>query len=188
MLILLRHGRTALNASGRLQGRLDEPLDEVGRAQAIAAAARIGDVDELIASPLLRAQQTAAAFGVPFETDERWIELSYGVYEGVSQADVPSEAWSNWRVDPSFVPEGGESLATLDRRVRGACDEMLERAQQRTVAVVTHVSPIKSAVAWALGVGVEIAWRSHLSHASVCRIDLRRDGPVLFSFNEPATT
>lgn len=187
MLILLRHGRTALNASGRLQGRLDEPLDDVGRAQATAAAARIGAVDELIASPLLRAQQTAAAFDMPFETDERWIELSYGVYEGVSHADVPSEAWSNWRVDPAFVPEGGESLATLDERVRGACDEMLQRARDRTVAVVTHVSPIKSAVAWALGVGVEIAWRSHLSHASICRIDLRRDGPVLFSFNESAS-
>ncbi|MBA3604850.1 MAG: histidine phosphatase family protein [Actinomycetota bacterium] len=187
MLILVRHGRTRLNAIGRLQGRLDEPLDDVGRAQAVATAARVGPVDELIASPLVRATETAAAFGIPFETDERWIELSYGVYEGVPHADVPSEAWDHWKMDPSFVPEGGESLTTLDQRVRGACQELQERASSRTIAIVTHVSPIKSAVAWALGVGIEISWRAHLSHASICRIDMRRDGPVLFTFNESAT-
>lgn len=184
MIILVRHGRTALNATGRLQGRLDEPLDDVGLAQATAAAARIGEVDELIASPLARAQQTAEAFGRPFTTDERWIELSYGVYEGRPFVDVPSEAWAQWKLDPAFVPEDGESLLTLDERVRAACDDLTERARDRTVAVVTHVSPIKSAVGWALGVGIEISWRSHLSQGSICRIDVRADGPVLHTFNE----
>lgn len=187
VLILLRHGRTRLNALGRLQGRVDEPLDDVGLAQAAAAAARIGPVDEVISSPLLRAQQTAAAFGQPVITDERWVELSYGVYEGAPHADVPSEAWAQWQLDPSWVPEGGEALSTLDARVRGACDDLRDRWQGREVLVVTHVSPIKAAVAWALGVGIEISWRAHLSHATVCRIDMRRAGPVLFSFNEPAT-
>jgi len=186
VLILVRHGRTALNAAGKLQGRLDEPLDEVGHAQAVAVAALVGPVDELISSPLRRARQTAEAFGRPFEVDERWIELSYGVYEGVPHADVPSEAWDHWRVDPAWVPEGGESLLELDQRVRAACVELCERAQDAEVAVVSHVSPIKSAVAWALHCGIEIAWRSHLSYASVCRIDVRRHGPVLFSFNEVA--
>ena len=51
---------------------------------------------------------------------------------------------------------------------------------------MSHVSPIKCAVAWALGAGIEIAWRSHLSHASICRIDIRPGGPVLLSFNEVA--
>ena len=70
--------------------------------------------------------------------------------------------------------------------MRGACLELTERAKDRDVAVVTHVSPMKAAVAWVLGSGVEISWRSHLSHASVCRIDMRAGGPVLFSFNELA--
>lgn len=188
MLILLRHGRTLLNAQGRLQGRIDEPLDGVGEGQALAAAAYIGPVDEVISSPLARAQQTAAAFGQPIITDDRWVELSYGVYEGVLHADVPSVAWTHWKRDPAWVPEGGESLGALDVRVRAACDELRERAIGRDVLVVSHVSPIKSAVAWALGVGVGISWRSHLSHASICRIDLRRDGPVLFSFNEVVAT
>ena len=184
MLILVRHGRTALNATGRLQGRIDEPLDDVGREQAAAVAARVGGVDELISSPLRRATETADAFGLPYVTDDRWIELSYGEYEGASTANIPTGAWARWQSDPSWAPNGGESLTTLASRVRGACEELLERARDREVAIVTHVSPMKAAVAWVLGCGVEIAWRSHLSHASVCRIDMRPTGPVLFSFNE----
>lgn len=192
MLILVRHGRTAANAAGLLQGRIDQPLDDVGEQQAVAVASFVrealdGRIDRLVSSPLQRARQTAAAFDVPAEAtevDERWIELSYGEYEGVPHADVPSEIWNTWRTDPHFVPEGGESLATLDARVRAACDDLLPVAADENVVVVSHVSPMKTAVAWALDVDLRISWRSHLSHASICRIDVRRHGPVLLSFNE----
>lgn len=189
MLILVRHGRTALNAAGLLQGRIDEPLDDVGREQAATVAAHVGPVDVLISSPLLRARQTAEAFGLPFETDERWIELSYGIYEGVPSSELLSAGvWERWRQDPAFEPEGGESLVELDGRVRAACDELLARAQDLDVAIVTHVSPIKSAVAWALDAPIDIAWRSHLSPASICRIQMGPRSPVLTSFNEKAPT
>ena len=184
MLILVRHGRTALNAARKLQGRIDEPLDEVGREQARRVAALVGGYDELISNPLLRATQTAAMIGDDYAVDERWVELSYGVYEGVPHADTPSEVWGRWRDDPAFVPEGGESLAELDRRVRAACEALSERARETRVVVVSHVSPIKAAVAWALGASVDIAWRSHLDQASICRIDIRSHGPVLITFNE----
>jgi broad specificity phosphatase PhoE len=184
VLILVRHGRTALNAAGRLQGRIDEPLDEVGERQAVEVAAFVGPVDELISSPLGRARQTAEAFGMPFEIDGRWIELSYGIYDGVELASTPSSMWQRWRIDPAFVPEGGESLAELEARVHSACADLVERARDRTIAVVSHVSPIKAAVAWVLDAPVGIAWRSHLSPASVCRVEVRAGGPVLLSFNE----
>ncbi len=186
MLILVRHGRTAANAAGQLQGRLDQPLDELGERQAVAVAAHVGDVDEVISSPLLRARQTADAFGRPVNVDERWIEIAYGKYEGMPHGDVPSEVWNYWRTDASFVPEGGESAAAVDVRVRHACDELIERIGDQDIVVVSHVSPMKSAVAWALGVDFGIAWRTHLSHAAVCRIEMRPQGPVLFSFNERA--
>ena len=187
VLILVRHGRTALNASGCLQGRIDEPLDDVGHAQAKAVAAHLGPVDDLVSSPLLRARQTADAFGMPYTTDDRWIELSYGELEGRPTADAMStEAWEHWRNDPSYAPPGGESLNELDARVRGALADLSTRAAARTVAVVSHVSPIKAAVAWVLGASVDIAWRSQLSQASICRIDITRRGPVLTAFNEQA--
>jgi probable phosphoglycerate mutase len=184
VLILVRHGRTALNAAGRLQGRIDEPLDDVGRKQAAAVAEYIGPVDLLITSPLRRATETAEAFGIPFQTDERWIELSYGIFEGVALSETPSEAWEQWQEDLDYVPPGGESLAELDRRVRDACEGLSRLAGDRDVVVVTHVSPIKSAVAWALGATIAISWRSHVSQASICRIEMRRRGPVLTAFNE----
>ncbi|MDQ3738692.1 MAG: histidine phosphatase family protein, partial [Actinomycetota bacterium] len=188
MLILVRHGRTAANAEGLLQGRLDQHLDDVGRAQALAVAAMIGEVDELISSPLLRATETAEAFGRDVTIDERWIELSYGCYEGRPYTGVASDVWARWYEDPNFAPEGGESLVALDERVRAALADVIERAGERNIVVVTHVSPIKAAVARVIGGSYDFAFRSHLSHAAVCRIQMRAFGPVLFSFNETAPT
>ena len=89
LLTLVRHGRTRANAGGLLQGHVDNELDEVGHDQASVlgpALARVAPVDRIIASPLLRAQQTAAAIaghaGLAVETDRRWIELDYGDYDG----------------------------------------------------------------------------------------------------------
>lgn len=187
VLILVRHGRTAANAEGLLQGRLDQDLDELGRRQADAIAAHVqadSPIDTVIASPLRRAQQTAAAFGLPVVTDERWYEVSYGIYEGVPHADVPSKVWNEWMADLDFVPDGGESLSAVDERVREACTDLIEPATAGNVVVVSHVSPMKAAVAWALGVGIGISWRSHLDHASICRIRFRAGRPILQTFNE----
>ncbi|NQV97462.1 MAG: histidine phosphatase family protein, partial [Acidimicrobiaceae bacterium] len=58
MLILVRHGRTALNAEHKLQGRIDQPLDEVGQRQAVEIATVLTNIDRVISSPLMRATQT----------------------------------------------------------------------------------------------------------------------------------
>jgi broad specificity phosphatase PhoE len=189
VLILVRHGRTPANAAGLLQGRLDQDLDDLGQAQAVAVADYVRswcDVDAVVASPLRRAQQTAAAFGQRVDTDERWLELSYGEYEGTPHSDVPSEVWQRWRDDAHFTPAGGESLAALDVRVREGCADLVERAAHENIVVVSHVSPMKSAVAWALGVDVGISFNCHLDQAAVCRIAIRGSRPVLLTFNETA--
>ncbi|MCU0269042.1 MAG: histidine phosphatase family protein [Acidimicrobiales bacterium] len=193
MLILARHGRTEANAAGLLLGRLDPALDEVGRRQAVALAdglGRGGTVDEVVASPLRRTRETAAAIaegtGAPVTVDERWIELDYGAFDGVPLADIPVETWARWRGDPTFAPPGGESLAELGVRVRVVLDELSDRARDRTVVVVSHVSPIKAAVAWALGVGDEVTWRLFVAPASLTRIAVTERGPVVQSFNEVA--
>jgi len=189
VLILVRHGRTPANAAGLLQGRLDQDLDEHGREQAAAVAAYVQQgtgIDAVVSSPLRRAQQTADAFGLPIEIDDRWLELAYGDYEGTPHNEVPSEVWQRWREDPDFTPPGGESLAALDVRVREACVDLVERASHQNIVVVSHVSPMKSAVAWALGVGVDISFNCHLDQAAVCRIVFRGGRPLLQTFNETA--
>ncbi|MCU1379447.1 MAG: phosphoglycerate mutase family protein [Acidimicrobiales bacterium] len=184
MLFLVRHGRTEANAAGLLLGRADPSLDDLGRAQATALARALPSVDRVIASPLRRAQETAAAFGLPVETDDRWIELDYGDWDGQPIGDVPVEAWTAWRADTDFCPPGGECLGDLGRRVRAACDDLAESASTSNVVVVTHVSPVKAAVAWALDVGDEATWRMYVAPASISRVDFRDTRPVLVSFDE----
>ena len=188
MIILLRHGRTPANAQGLLQGRLDPALDALGRRQAAAAAEAIGPVDRLIASPLVRAQQTAAAFGpdVAIETDERFIELNYGDWEGKRTSDLSPDTWANWRADLDFRPPNGESLSDVGRRVRDALGELAPAAADARIVVVSHVSPIKAAVAWGLGVDDATTWRTYLGQASICRIATGGGTPRLVEFNVTA--
>jgi broad specificity phosphatase PhoE len=187
-LVVVRHGQTDANAKGLLLGRLDVDLDDVGRAQAAALAEVLPTPDLVISSPLARTRQTAEAFGVDVEVSEDWIELDYGDWDGRPAGDVPAEAWRAWRADPDFAPPGGESLARLTARVHDALDDLVERLDGRRAVVVTHVSPVKAAVAWALDQGPELAWRTYVAPASITRIGVGRDadGPTLRTFNETA--
>jgi broad specificity phosphatase PhoE len=186
VIVIVRHGRTAANAAGRLLGRLDVPLDELGREQAVLLAAAVGPVDRVVTSPLQRARQTAGAFDAPIEVDERWIELDYGDFDGTPIGDVPTEVWRTWRSDIDYRPPGGESLATMAARVRAALDELQHGGGDETVVVVSHVSPIKAAVAWALGVPDDVTWRMFVSPASITRLDVTPGGRSLRTFNEIA--
>jgi broad specificity phosphatase PhoE len=184
VLIIVRHGQTEANAKGLLLGRADPPLTEAGHHQAAGLAAAVGRPARLVSSPLARARQTAAAFGAHVEVDERWIEMDYGSLDCAPVGSVPPEVWRRWRADPHFVPAGGESVADVGARVRAACDDLAADAFGTDVVVVTHVSPIKAAVAWALGVGDEVAWRLFVLDAAVCRMSVGDHGPVLTAFNE----
>ncbi len=186
MLILVRHGQTEVNAGGRLQGRADAALTPLGRQQAQAVAAAVTGGARVVSSPLRRARETADAFGLPVTVDDRWVELDYGDLDGRPLAEVPPEVWDRWRSDVHWAPPGGESIAALGARVRAACDDLAEEAAARDVIVVSHVSPIKAAVAWALGVGDEVSWRMFLGVASITRVALRGGGASLVSFNEGA--
>jgi broad specificity phosphatase PhoE len=191
MLILVRHGESTGNADGLLLGRIDAPLTERGLAQAKTVGPLVSTATRLISSPLRRARDTAAALGIdaPVEIDERWIEVDYGDYDGRPLGDVPDEVWARWRADPDFRPSGGESLSEAGARVRSACEELFavdgEGARgSGAVVVVSHVSPIKAATCWALGLGDQGAWRLYLATASITRITWGAGGPVLAKFND----
>lgn len=184
MLILVRHGRTADNAAGLLLGRSDPPLDEVGIAQATAVARHIGPVASVVSSPMVRTRATAAQIRDDPGIDDRWVEMNYGDWEGRRVRDVPAPTWTRWMADPSFAPPGGESLEALGERVRAACDDLVEAATDGDVVVVSHVSPIKAAVAWVLGVPDEVTWHLFLAPGSITRIRLGGARRVLHSFNE----
>lgn len=197
--IIVRHGRTDANSSGVLQGRMDNPLNDEGLDQArrVAELLAVTLPDEsgsrgvrIVSSPLLRARQTAEHIAErlnrEIHIDERWVELDYGVYDGTPLLSVPDDVWRRWRSDDTFAPEGGESLADVHSRVTRACDELLNGSTHggaETLVVVSHVSPIKSAVAWALGVTPSVGWRTHLDNGSITRIMIGPRGPALAGFN-----
>lgn len=212
MIVVVRHGRTAANARGLLLGRADPDLDAEGRAQAarLGAVLRELDVVRVVTSPLGRCRQTAAIVAeawtgaagrptagrstpglpagrrLPVDVDERWIELDYGSLDGLASTELPADVWEAWRADVGWVPGGGESLVALGARVRAACDDLVPEARDRDVVVVTHVSPVKAAVAWALDVSDHVSWRLWVAPASITRITVGGPTPVLRSFNEVA--
>ena len=192
LLTLVRHGQTAANAQNLLQGHINHPLDEVGLAQVSllgGALQKIAPVSRVVASPLQRAQQTAQAISqglsqhIEVETDPRWIELNYGDFDGQPVSSVSPEQWATWRTDEHFRPPHGETLAELSVRVHEAIDALLADSVSAHIVVVSHVSPIKAAVAWALGVGVEVSWRTALDRASMTTVRLDAKHPALKTFN-----
>lgn len=146
-LLIVRHGETAWNVEGRIQGHRDSPLTERGLAQARAAAARLARerVEALYCSDLGRARQTAhevaAATALPIRIDGALRERAFGVVEGRTwdefRAAEPDEA-RRMLEDPSHAVAGGESLAAFRARVTGALRRIAEAAGARTIAVVTH--------------------------------------------------
>jgi broad specificity phosphatase PhoE len=183
MLIVVRHGRTEANASGLLLGRRDPALDDLGRLQAAALRPVVGTAARVVSSPLRRARETADALGLPVTVDERWIELDYGVLDGTAMRDVPSDLWARWVTDIDFAPEGGESLAAVGARVRDACEDLAPEAAEHDIVVVTHVSPLKAAVAWALDVGDDITWHLYAAPAAVTRLSTSGPRRSLHAYN-----
>jgi broad specificity phosphatase PhoE len=183
VLIVVRHGRTTANAQGLLLGRTDPELDELGARQASALGAAVAGAARVVCSPLLRTRQTADALGRPVTVDERWIELDYGVLDGVPLRDVPRSTWAEWQADLAWAPEGGESLADLGVRVRAACEDLADECAERDVVVVTHVSPLKAAVAWALSTTDDVTWHLYAAPASVTRISTAGPRRSLHAYN-----
>ena len=195
MLVLVRHGESTGNAEGRLLGRLDAPLTERGRRQAEAVGKALAAPARIVTSPLARARATAEAIalatGHPVDdlvVDERWIEADFGALDGCELTAVPEDTWRRLRTDSHFRPGDGESLAEVGIRVRASLTELFASTDEGArgdadVVVVTHVSPVKAAVCWALGLPDDAAWRMHLATASVTRIGWSSHGPVLHAFN-----
>ena len=138
LVYLVRHGQTPLNESGVLRGLLDPPLDEAGYQQAIRLAAVLGHQmpSAVVASPLLRARQTAQPVadraGLDVTTDERLLDRDYGQWAGTEREKVAAR-WGSVDDAPGVEP----LPAVRERAVRGLTD-IGRRSHGGTVVVVSH--------------------------------------------------
>jgi len=147
-LLLIRHGETAWNAAGRIQGQLDVPLSSRG----IWQAARLGErlagepIDVVISSDLARAsltaQPVAATRNGEVVLDERLRERHFGWFQGHTVDEImarwPAE-FQRWRErDIDWAIPDGESGAQFGARVLAALDDIAAAWRGKTVAVVAH--------------------------------------------------
>lgn len=147
-LVLIRHGETAWNSDGRLQGHEDVPLNDVGRTQADALGARLAGepIHALYSSDLVRAFETAqrigAVTGHAVARDARLRERHLGVLQGVSKAvahETLAEVYAGYKSDdPDYVIPGGESTRQFAARVLACVDELVRRHAGECAVVVAH--------------------------------------------------
>ena len=187
--VLLRHGETPLTPQKRFSGRggTDPSLSEIGREQAERAAealAKRGTIQHILASPLTRTRQTAAAvaerLGIEVTIEEGLIETDFGAWEGLTFGEVRErypDDLTKWLADPEAEPTGGgESFAATATRIAATRDKLVAAYAGRTVLLVTHVTPIKTFVRLALGAPPESLFRMELSAASLSAVAYYADG------------
>lgn len=147
-LILIRHGETAWNRERRMQGQTDTPLSDEGLVQARALGARMAAVRfaALYSSDLSRALETArpvaAATGHEIITDPRLRERAFGIFEGLTAAEIaaryPDELERFHSRDPDYVVPEGESARMFHARCLPCLADIAERHSGEDVVVVTH--------------------------------------------------
>ncbi|MET7397694.1 histidine phosphatase family protein [Dactylosporangium sp. NPDC005572] len=167
LLILWRHGQTAWNAAGRVQGQTDTPLSDLGAQQARAAAPRLAALKPtvLIASDLRRAADTQAALealvGLPVRHDARLRERSFGRWEGLTHAEMIAgwpEAFERWRRSEPVGDADVEEVDALGKRTATALQEAVDEAPGDAVIVAaTHGAAARYATCALLGWPAEFA-------------------------------
>ena len=167
-IIFWRHGQTDYNVQGRVQGQVDIPLNEVGVAQAEAAAEELVKLkpDLIISSDLRRAQATAQVLqdtcgeGVQLLKDERLRERAFGDFEGLSVKELKTRfagRYEEWRSTGESRLAGVESRGKVGMRVAQCVTEYFEDADE-VLVVVSHGSALTQGLVKLLGLD-PLAWQ-----------------------------
>ncbi|MDH3592593.1 MAG: histidine phosphatase family protein [Planctomycetota bacterium] len=192
-LLLVRHGETDWNRTGKVQGHTDVPLNDRGRAQAATVAPRVADCDiaAIHASDLSRAAESAAIIGAALDLAPRSVpafrEVHLGV-EGITDAEVRRTHGELITAlvrlgDRPFGP-GGETFATFQGRVREGFDALCRDHAGETVMIVSHGGTLKALIADLIGLPPESIGRLSLrQNGGISVVDFRHGRPQLTLLN-----
>ena len=184
-LILVRHGETVANREYRYVGSRDDELSSLGETQAekLAEALSILPVSAVYSSPQQRAYLTAlpiaARHSLEVQTVDDLREMSFGVWEGLSRAEVAARSPEDaqylqaWEKNIGLTPPEGESFDALRERVCAAVERLAQQHLDQTIVLVSHVGPIKVLLCTALGVPTSTAFRIFLDPATISVVDWR---------------
>lgn len=191
-IFLIRHGETEFNRLGVFRGRYEVELNDRGRKQAgeIGSALRGEGIESLLASPLVRARQTAEiigrVIGVGYAADEAFNNIDLGKWQGVPKADVKRDypdLWNLWITEPEHlrIPEAETVEEVRHRSFEGLLRVLDE--QQSDFGIVTHRSVIKTLAASMLGVGRPYFWKFYIDNAAYSVFECGPAGFTLLNWN-----
>ena len=185
-IMLIRHGETEWNRTGRFQGHSDIPLTENGilQAQALSRNLIMDRVDKIYASDLVRAMETARPlanrFGLDVEPDPALRELHFGAWEGRYFRDINAEypdIMKRFYRDPENVeiPES-ESFTDFQQRVSGRVREIVNKWHGKRIILVSHGAAIRILLADILSMPIRSVWHIAQYNTAVNRIRFEDDG------------
>ncbi|WP_130507787.1 histidine phosphatase family protein [Krasilnikovia cinnamomea] len=195
--LLLRHGRTAANATGGLAGRQPVELDDTGRAQAQRVGERLRSVSlaAVVTSPLRRCWQTLelALPGTDPAVDDGLIECGYGDWEGQPLKKLAKDPlWPVVQQHPSSVVfPNGEAMADMSARAVAAVRRWdaavtAEHGPEAVWLACSHGDVIKAIVADAMGLHLDQFQRIVVDPASITAIRYTSTRPFLVRLNDTA--
>ena len=193
-LVLVRHGVTAHTTEKRFSGGLrsaNPGLSDEGRDQVRTVSEWLAPIaeqaDAVIASPVRRTRESAEIIaerlGLPVVEEPGFAEMDFGDWDGLTFVEVAEkfkDELDAWLGSTEVTPGGsGESFASVEQRVLGALQKVLDEHAGRTVVVVSHVTPIKTLVTHAVDAPLSSVFRMELTPASVSVVSFFAggDGP-----------
>ncbi len=192
--LAIRHGETDWNATGRIQGQLDIPLNATGRWQVDRLALAVADegIDAIYSSDLLRALETAQAVarvvGRGIVTDAGLRERGFGIFEGMSHAEIDRrwpEQNQRWRRrDPEFGAPGGETLNQFYARAIATATRLAARHPGQTIALVSHGGVMDCLYRAASRVALDAPRSWQLGNASINRLLYTPQGFTLVGWSD----
>lgn len=179
LVILMRHGQAENNVSRTLVGRhIESHLTFQGRQQVADAAKQLKSIpiDKVYASPVIRTMETAQivceTLGMDYEIDERLYEIELGKLVGMNYEEVTTKYGDLFlrfyaEHDPVLDSFGVEPFSEVKQRVKSLLDDVLKKHEDSNVLMVTHLDPIKAALATLLDLKPEALYRWHIRNASL---------------------
>jgi probable phosphoglycerate mutase len=175
----MRHGQAENNVSRILVGRhIESHLTSQGRQQVIDTARQLKSIpiEKVYVSPVIRAIETAQivceTLGMDYEVDERLYEIELGRLVGMNYEEVTTKYGDLFlrfyaEHDPVLDSFGVEPFAVVKQRVKSLLDDALKKHEDSNVLMVTHLDPIKAALATLLDLKPEALYRWHIRNASL---------------------
>jgi broad specificity phosphatase PhoE len=185
-ILLVRHGETDWNRSGRIMGARPVPLNQNGATQAARLASQLTVLKRpaLHSSPIVRARQTAeilaATLRVPVQEEPGLREIGLGDWEGRYWHELESDPVriNFYRLIQEARPPGGETLGEVQRRAVAAVQRLAQGAGGPRV-VVTHADVIRTIVAHYLETDLQTVRHMQIAHASVTALAINGSSGTL---------